>query len=142
MAITIGNAAGDPIGPGIYVFVSGMAGPTALDDYVVAEINNFSTSQILCSGSVVTHGATTVLVVPGVHDGGPAFNAAILGLAPGTAVEIAVEQFHHNGTSVASTTQTATWDPVSGLWFLLRSEAAVDLSAVLAAVQKTFVNAP
>ena len=145
MAITIGNTSGGPVGPGIIVFVSGMAGPTANDDYVVAEINDGGTSNILVSGSAVTHGATSVLVVPGIRDGGPAFNPAIVGLAPGAAVTLAVEQFHHNGTSVASTTGFFTWDPVSGLWYVVQKVVSPDsgpIADILAAVQKIFVNAP
>ena len=140
--MTIATANGR-VGPGMYVFVSGLAGPVPIDDFLYVEVYSGSHPNIVCLGTALCNGLTSVLVIPGVFQVEFGHNAATFGASPGDSMTVAVTQFHANGVSVDNNAILGQlWDPHTGMWFLQSGAVGNgDLKRILDAVYRTFPSA-
>lgn len=131
-------------GPGYLVGLSGMTGPTPLDDTVLIGLRAPTSGNFVTAGLVQTLGATFVQVVLGVLFSGVLSDGLDEWIPPGTALDLYWNQSHSDLSVVDSGTVSGIlWDPTGGAYqlmqiMLMRSGGGSELAEVLAAVRRTF----
>jgi len=138
MALTDGSVNNGYLGPGHFVLVQIPAGPIPNDDYVEALITDGPSGRNLVGGSSVTNGALNVFVQLAVWHTTVRIGAPDAGTPFGGTINLRMNQRHANGVLVdfGNVVGTYLYDPVGGLYVFAAS------TAVLAAVTRTFQNAP
>jgi len=110
--------------------VLGMAGPTAIDDWVQIALRfpGSPIGAILAYAAPITHGATSATGIIGIDEHGRYYPQLYPQTAAGTTVTVELYQFHANFSIVAGpiTYTGFTWDPLGELGQL----AALSASAV------------
>jgi len=113
MAVTlvVGNGAGTVIGPGVFGQVSGLAGPTPVDDKLTITVSTAGGLAPIYTTALVK-GLTTINFVFGQEDVYAAARSLSF-VASGTAVTATVIQQHANNTIVGTFGPFAgfTWEP-------------------------------
>lgn len=146
MALTVAlPASGSKVGPGYFVSATGAAGPTALDDFLLARIQLVGGGD-LAQGSGLFNGATFAAVTIGVfQEAITPLQALTSQVSAGDAVQINLQRYNVGGTLIEQTTTTGfTWDPLNGLSMLLSrlllEGGASGLAEVLNAVRRTYTS--
>lgn len=145
MAITITwFSVGTNIGPGMWADVTtNLVGPLEDLAYATLDLVDPSAGGIVCRGSKYMHGSHTATVTLGRFDGGHNLAPPSEGAQVGLSVRLSAAVYNAAGVRIDGFTQLATALAFvdSGQWFLLGQQSA-DLSPVLAAVRRTYGNAP
>jgi len=136
-------AGGGPMGPGYLVAVIGALGPTALTDICNVWVET-ALGSTLCQGTTFFDGHTFALVTIGVFASDLHGTIGVTApTAPGAPARLHVSHFNPTGGLIEEVFFPGfTWDPTGGLWALaslgLIQSTSADLTAVLAAVRRTF----
>jgi hypothetical protein len=133
------------VGPGYLVQISGLAGPTALDDVLEVYVQEPTTGAAICIGQAFCGGFTTVQVILGVvvndvH--GPFAHWSQVDV--GDSVELVANHSDSSMSLIETVTFTGlVWDPVNGVGSLVSNlhtstGPGGSLGSILAAVRRSF----
>jgi hypothetical protein len=140
VALTVTTTPGR-IGPGIRIWVNqSTVGPIPVDDWYFIQVFDTGTFNKRLDGSVLTGGLHSKAVRLGVYEHQVSVADLDSGMIDGGALDVVAVQYHANGflVDISGTYSGWGWDASSGLWKLL-SEGS-DVSAILAAVRRSYSN--
>jgi hypothetical protein len=128
-------------GPGMRLFVHGVTGPVAVDDFLQVDLTRASDGGGYSYGTILGPIAGTNIVTFG-WDGRlrKVVSGNVEGMVEGEPMQVYAAQYHAAGGLVDDSAVTA-WgvlDTHSYPWCLMQYSAAADLAAVLAAVHRDF----